>query len=363
MNAEESYARLGEMVGYPKSSRLRSVLEYMMTPDQARMVAALPGTAEEVAGKTGLSADQVRESLEELFFKGVVFARGDFIHRDYYRFARSVGQLHDASQASQKLDPEKDRKFYQLWHDFVMNEWYPDSGKRMAKAEQARSRVVPAYKSIKDLPGVMPCEDFREVLKAQERIAIVPCSCRYRTTSVGEQCEHTAEAEDWHCLQFGRGADYVLARGSGKELSQHEAMKLLDKIEEDGLLHIFQNNRNLTGPTVSCQCCRDCCMIYVPLDMVGASIGKAWEKSRYQAEVDADKCIGCQDCVDRCQFDAIEMFKPEAATGSKKSKKLKSQIDPDKCWGCGVCVVACEAGALTMKQVRPEEHIPAAAAS
>jgi NAD-dependent dihydropyrimidine dehydrogenase PreA subunit len=65
--------------------------------------------------------------------------------------------------------------------------------------------------------------------------------------------------------------------------------------------------------------------------------------------------------VERCQFDAIEMVKPEPTQKGKKSKKLKAEIISEKCWGCGVCVMACdEAKALGFKQVRPFDHVPAA---
>ena len=361
MNTNDPYAKLMEHLEYPDSNRMRAILEYMMTLDQATMVAALPGTPQDVAQKTGFDADKVKEELDALFFKGVVFARGDFVNREFFRFARSVGQFHDASQATQALDVVKDREFYELWQDFVMNEWYPDNGKRLAQLPQPFERIVPAYKSIKDLPDVLPCEDYRELLKAQELIAVVPCSCRYRTTSVGEHCAHSSEEEVWKCLQFGRGADYAIKRGSGKQLSLDEALELLDKIEDDGLLHMWHNNTKMTGVNTSCQCCRDCCMIYIPMDMVNESIGIAWEKSRYEATVDQDKCIGCQSCVDRCHFDAIDMIKPEETGKTRKSKKLKAVVDPEKCWGCGVCVIACdEADALSMKQVRPPEHIPVA---
>jgi NAD-dependent dihydropyrimidine dehydrogenase PreA subunit len=55
------------------------------------------------------------------------------------------------------------------------------------------------------------------------------------------------------------------------------------------------------------------------------------------------------------------MIRPEPSKTGKRSKKLKATIDPEKCWGCGVCVVGCESESLSMKQVRPVEHIPAAA--
>jgi Pyruvate/2-oxoacid:ferredoxin oxidoreductase delta subunit len=361
MNANDPYVNLMEQLGYPKSKRLRTILEDLMTEEQARMVAALPGTPQEVAEKTSIEEDKVKEELEALFFNGVIFPRGDFNNREYFRFARSIGQFHDATQATKQRDVVKDRKFYELWHDFVMNEWYPDMGKMIAASEQPRSRIIPAYKAIKDLPGVLPYEDFREVIKAQDKIAVVPCSCRYRTTSVDEHCEVCAEEERWNCLQFNRGAEYVISRDTGKELSVEEALELVDRVEEDGLLHVWQNNRNLTGPTVSCQCCTDCCMIYIPEKMTEGAWDKAHAKSRYEAEVSQDECIGCQDCVERCPYEAIEMVRPEPSESGKKSKKLKAVVDIEKCWGCGVCVVGCESEALSMKQVRPEEHIPEAA--
>lgn len=354
MPANDAYAMLMERLGHPGSTRLRRIMEYLMTPEQVQMVAALPGSPQEVADRTGFAVDRVRAELDNLFFKGVVFPRGDFDKRENFRFARDTMQLHDANMATQQLDVVKDRKFFKMWHDFSTNEWYPNVGKFMAQLPQPLMRVVPAYKAIKDLPGVLPCEDFRQILKAQELIAVVPCSCRYCTAAVGEHCAHTKEEERWHCLQFARGAQYAITRNSGKKLSLSQALKLLDVIEEDGLIHTWANNANMTGVNTSCHCCRDCCMIYVPMDMVGASIGKAWAKSRYQASVNLDDCTGCQDCVDRCQFDAIEMVKPEG------SKKYKAAIDPEKCWGCGVCVVGCEPGALSLSAVRPVEHIPGA---
>ncbi len=349
------YDVLLERLGFPGSSRLRPILEMLMSPDQARMVAALPGTVEEVAERTGIDAGRVRDSLDELFYKGVVFPRGDFRNRHFYRFARSIGQFHDSTLATEQLDVTRDRPFFELWYDFVNHEMYPHFAENFRRAERPFQRIVPAYRAIKDLPGVLPHENFPELLRAQELIAVVPCSCRLCTHAVGEPCQTHDETRHWVCLQFGRGADYVISRGSGRELSLAEALELNDIIEESGLLHLWANSAAMTGPKTSCQCCRDCCMTAVPLDQAGLPLETAWAKSRYRAYVDQDDCSGCQSCLDRCLFDAIEMVKPPG------SKKYKALVDPDKCFGCGVCVVGCKEGALHMKAVRPPEHIPAPA--
>jgi heterodisulfide reductase subunit A len=71
---------------------------------------------------------------------------------------------------------------------------------------------------------------------------------------------------------------------------------------------------------------------------------------------DLEACDGCQDCVERCQFDAVTMAKVEG------SRKLKASIIEDNCFGCGSCVVGCEPGALKMKVVQSPEFIPGAVA-
>ena len=351
MSASDTYGILAERLDFPGSNRLRAILEDLMTPEQALIAVELPGTTEEVSQKTGVAASKVKEELEALFFKGVVFPK-DFDKRDYYRFARSIIQLHDATMSTQARDVVKDKAFYELWWDFSINEMYSWEVERFRVQEEPPTRVVPAHKAIEGLPDVLPCEDFRELLKAQQLIAVVPCSCRYGTTAVGEHCDFTKEEERWNCLQFGRGAEYVIKRDSGKQLSLGEALELIDSIQEEGLIHRWSNTAEMTGTYTSCQCCRDCCEVYVALDQAGMPIGKAWEKSRYQAFVSVDDCNGCQTCVERCHFDAIDMQRPEG------SKKYKAIVDADKCFGCGLCVVTCEPKALSLKAVRPPEHIP-----
>ena len=356
MTANDAYETLMTILDFSGSKRLRAVMENMMTPDEAEMVAALPGTPQEVADKTGMDVGRVTEALDTLFYRGVVLPRGDFKRREYFRFARSIGQFHDAAMASQLLDVEKDKEFFKLWFDFVIHEMYPRFGQNMKEGKHHMQRIVPAYRAIKDLPGVLPYENFPEMLKAQEIIAVAPCSCRLCTDSVGEKCSVHDEVHDFACIQFARGAEYVATRGSGNLLTIEEALALNDRVEEAGLLHLWANSSDMVGTKTSCQCCRDCCMDAVPAEQIGMDMSSAWQKSRYEAFVNQDDCNGCQICVDRCLFDAIEMVKPEG------SKKLKAVVDPEKCWGCGVCVLGCKPEALKMKVVRPPEHIPGAAA-
>lgn len=55
------------------------------------------------------------------------------------------------------------------------------------------------------------------------------------------------------------------------------------------------------------------------------------------AVVDAEKCTGCESCVDSCPLDAIEMQDDIAV------------VDTDTCGDCGACVDACPVEAITME--------------
>jgi ferredoxin len=54
------------------------------------------------------------------------------------------------------------------------------------------------------------------------------------------------------------------------------------------------------------------------------------------AKVDAEKCTGCEACVDACPSDAIEM------------KDGKAVVN-DNCIDCGVCVDECPVEAISME--------------
>ncbi|MCS7144854.1 MAG: 4Fe-4S binding protein [Archaeoglobaceae archaeon] len=344
-----SYEILMQNLGFPNSERLRRILEYLMDEESAKVASALPGSIEEISQKLGMDEKRVKEILEDLFVKGVVFPR-DFKNRKFFKFARDLIQLHDATLASQKV---KDIKFAELWSDFMNEEGYKTLGQVLSFVGAKVWRVVPAYQAIKDIPGVLPHENIKELLKAQSKIAVVPCSCRNVTMLIGQGCKYTDE-KTWHCIQVGRGADYVIERGSGKEISIEEALKLADEIERDGLVHTWANTSKMVDNrvTVNCNCCADCCEFFLSAKYAEAGMLSIIEKSRYEAFVDFEKCTGCQTCIERCPFDAIELFKPEGG------KKFKAKVIPEKCFGCGVCVIGCKQNAIKLKVVRPPEFIP-----
>ena len=59
----------------------------------------------------------------------------------------------------------------------------------------------------------------------------------------------------------------------------------------------------------------------------------------YIVEVDNDKCIGCEECVDICPVDVYEMQNEKSVP-----------VNAEECIGCESCVEVCEQGAITITE-------------
>ena len=352
MAKHDVYSSLAERHGYKDSPRYRRILEYLMTPRQAELAALMPLKYEELAKKLNMDVAAVKREVEGLYRKGVIFARGPE-NLEESSFALAVVQLHDITMCSFDRDDARDKKLFELWDDFCVNEWDPDQVADWMKREQPQGRIVPAYKAILNSPEILPCEDMRQIINSARSIAVSYCTCRRRKGALGKKCKKSHPMVD---IQFNVSAEYLISRNAGKRLSREEALALIDQCEGLGLIHTCENSTRMRPRWGMCNCCTDCCMIYEPINRFEAPVTKCIAKSRYEARLDEELCTGCEICVDWCPFGAIEMVKP------KGSKKEKASVDAVKCMGCGICVLKCDYQALSLKLMRPPEHIPQALA-
>jgi len=341
---EEIYKRLAAKLGHPDSEYLARIYEYAATPRQARILEALnppPGpalTAEQLAEKLGLDVEVIKQELDDLFYKGLAFPR-NFQDRREWRFGKSPMQLHDATISGWRRFREPE-KLYRLWHQYDENEGYQGYGKEYAAVSTPIMRIIPAVKSVANDPDLQPWEDWRQILKNKRLMSVVDCPCRLEVGA----CKRPVEV----CIDFDRTAEYDIASGHGRKLTCDEALDILEKASRAGLVHTAINTLDVT---IMCNCCNDCCVEFQSLKKGNVPLSLHYAKSRYEAQVDQDKCTGCQDCIDNCNFDAIALAK------SPGSKKLKAQVNPEACYGCGCCFMACDQEAISMKCVRPASHV------
>lgn len=56
--------------------------------------------------------------------------------------------------------------------------------------------------------------------------------------------------------------------------------------------------------------------------------------------VDTEKCEGCEECVENCPSEVLEMKDGKAIVANE-----------EECLGCETCVEVCEQGAITVEEV------------
>ncbi len=353
MTVQNIYNKLAGKLGYPESKNMCKILEVLLTPEEAQLVDLLPNVEEakrsknlvkELAEKSGLAEEKIAKNLKELSSRGVLQP-----YDGGYIFAQNQKVIKLFEDVLWNIHEEPSQELKDAWKEFAESEWHRDRAQHKISSPLPVQRIVPYPKALANPDELLPDENIVEILKKQEKIAVVACPCRRMMRA----CDKPVNV----CLQFGdRAQKRALDRGHGDELSHSEALQVIERAEEAGLVHTLGNHRfeGGNGPRAVCNCCTCCCIAMVGPKRIGR-LQDAVAKSRYVARVNPQLCKGCQTCIDRCQFDAIEMVI------SKDSKKLKASVKEDECFGCGACAITCPEDALTLVAVRPVEHIPAGA--
>lgn len=327
------YHQLAETLSAGDSKYIAAIFETLADVKDAEilMVAAPPIPLEEIADKVGLSADEILDRIDLLFKKGLIFKSKKETGIRYYR-VRSVLQMHDSTAVM--LDPPL--KMLDLWKKYMAEEFDEYSRKLEAILPKPVIRVIPVNVSLTPENRILAFDDVHQMVNDARSIAVTPCSCRVIDGACGKPVDV--------CMQFNKAADYSIERGTGRVLTPAEAIDMLKQCEEEGLVHVGSNSRSVGH--VICNCCSDCCLNW---PSVRTGLGKFVVPSRFQAVVDETLCTSCETCLERCYFEAIDM------TGENDT----AQVLAEKCMGCGLCKVTCPEDAISLKEVRPEDFVPA----
>lgn len=205
-----------------------------------------------------------------------------------------------------------------------VNEYLPYLTRAQAKIRTQQLRVIPISESIDAGIEVMPYERAEEIIQQQSKILVAPCICRKEHQLAGKGCDNPMET----CLVFGGSAHFYEGNGIGRPISREEALKILRRGIEAGL--VLQPG-NAQKPSNICMCCGCCCQILKMLKRAEKPAKLAC--TSYFAVVDAGRCIACGLCEETCQMAAIVI--DEVA-----------RVDLDRCIGCGLCIPACEVKAM-----------------
>lgn len=330
MSESNVYQQLADKMMMGHSEIIKRLFSMVADEDEAKLLLAMPASPESLAETTGRPLEDVKKALDVLFHKGLVFISAS---SGNYRMCRDVVQFHDATI----LWPEAPQEYLDLWKEFTEKEWGPTVKVIESMLDRPPTRIIPVEAALEDKNQILHYENVREIIENARRIAVTKCTCRV----VDGKCGLPVEV----CIQINRAADYAITRGTGREIDKVEAMDIIRKSEEAGLVHVTMNTEHIDH--YICNCCSDCC---IGLKYMISEGTKFVSPSRFQAVIDEEACVGCEECVERCYFGAISM--QEEGDGPKAS------VDAEKCVGCGLCSVVCPSEAIHFDEVHPTDFIP-----
>ena len=319
--------------GFPRTAsglEIR-ILQKIFSPEEAALASQLTGTYETVAsiaGRAGQPAAEVSRQLFKLVRRGIAWldtgSAGTCGKRDgkaCFRLAPFVVGLYEAQIGL--LDHE-------LAH--LVEDYFASGGAAgIMGPEPALHRVAPAQGTVKS-EWILPYDDVRAILLAAKSFSVQDCICRVQQEIVGHKCEFPLKV----CLSFSQ-AERPLQPG---DISQTEALALLEQCEQAGLVHTVSNV--MEGVGYVCNCCGCCCGILRGITQYGIETSVA--HANYYAVIDSEFCADCGNCIERCQVDAIS------------EGEGFSVVDRARCIGCGLCVTGCPNGVARLER-KPEAEM------
>lgn len=290
------------------------------------------GTIHELAEKLKIEKKELSKKLNEMFINdGFVHPEPDKEKGMVVWKPTGAMLLHDLVFMNPKYTVEHHIELLDLLDEYYETVMAPVIG----KAKRPIFRVLPVDQTI-NIQGntqVLPFEEASRIINKAYNIALADCVCRKRA----RRCNHLSEV----CLSLDYAADMMIERNFSRKITKAEALDVLRKAEEDGLVHCVDNKQK--GLVFICNCCSCACGAVRAATIHGYT--NAIVPSRYQAILNADLCIACGTCVEKCQFDAISVTDTAI-------------IHVSKCMGCGNCATNCPENAITMKEIRPPDHVP-----
>ena len=327
---DDVYERLADALdrlpnGFPRTASNVEIplLKKIFSQQEASLASRLCGDMEPIeviAERVGLSAEDARTGLMKMARRGLLWF-DEQPGRLRFRLAPFVVGIYEAQLESM------DHELAHLVEQYMM-----DGGAvGIMKPQPALHRVVPAQSAVKS-EWILPYDDVRAILLASKTFRVRDCICRVQQDYIGRRCNFPLRT----CIGFSS-----VERPPGRnDISQEEALAILDEVEDIGLVHTVSNV--VKGFGYVCNCCGCCCGILRGINEWGVENSVA--HANYHAVIDPDECLGCGTCTERCQVHAVSM------------KGGVAVVERERCIGCGLCVTGCPNNVARLQR-KPDAEI------
>ena len=179
--------------GYPatRSGVELRILKQLFTPEEAELFLALspiPEKPQQVAKRLGRGSDEIKEKLEEMARKGLLFRlrRGDFLAYAMVPFVIGLMEFQVG-----RVTPAFARDLTTYFINGL--------GKSFQRYSTPVMRTIPIHREVAAAWPVAPYDDLEEIFKGQQTIAVADCICRTLGEHTGKSCGKPLEA----CFLFG----------------------------------------------------------------------------------------------------------------------------------------------------------------
>ena len=323
--------------GFPATSNGAEIrlLEKIFTPEEARLAVELRlniETPEEIAARLkaqgGSEFDPVdlKKQLKRMAKKGLI--KVDMINKGLgYGILPFVVGIYEFQIG--RMDAEMAHLF---------EDYYQQAFGTILKVQPTFHRVVPIEENIKNDMAIQPFESASQIVDKAQAWGVLDCICRLQKKLIGDPCEHPLDV----CMVLGNRPGMFDHSEVIKAQSREEAHHTLHRAAEAGLVHTVSNSQE--DIAYICNCCTCSCGILRGMSEMG--IADVIARSPFVNQVNQDLCIGCEDCVEACQFGALTLV-DDLMT-----------VNEMRCVGCGVCVMFCLEGALSMIRRSEDEILP-----
>jgi len=312
-----------------KSPEFFALIDYLFSPEEADLAVVMPlmpASVEDIAVKASRDAAGVRSHLETMADKGLVYT----FDKDSVRFYSLLPLLPGIFEM-QFLSGDVSERAIKLAHLF--EDYFKALDRYTSSTTQTPipfpvARVISVEKEIQAAYEIHPYDKVSEYIDKAEYIAVGTCYCRHHGELLGRPCAKPKDV----CMGFGPDARYMAERKFGRLVSKDEARAILRRTEEAGLVHCSSNMSKYVQ--FVCNCCPCHCGILQSMKKFNMKGSAA--VSGFITSFDADSCIACGDCLERCPMEALTMEDDSLS------------FDEKKCIGCGLCSSACATGSLKL---------------
>ncbi|MHA1916486.1 MAG: ATP-binding protein, partial [Promethearchaeota archaeon] len=308
-------------------------------------------TMEQLKESSGLSEEEILTKADALAKMGVIINqpnRSGVMVYQLFPFHRQFEYIFMKNLEKTEENYEIARLFGKLneEHSDIVQSQYDGYSKAVDRMPP-QDRTIPILENLEtgeeinvivnkelEVPEerILPTQEIRELIEKYDDIAVGNCYCRQHQEFLDNPCKMIEITPS--CMTLGKSARHTSNHGFSKMVSKEEALDILKKCEDAGLVHkAYHKYGNSAAEEVAiCNCCNCCCM--TARDCL---IFPVVNETNYLASIDEDLCIGCGTCVDLCYNKAIEL----------NDDNIAERIE-EYCAGCGVCAYHCSEKAISL---------------